>query len=47
MTKSEKKKRLSQIVERLKEIYPDAECAPSVRDITRAKMVREILSEVI
>lgn len=27
MTKSEKKKRLSQIVERLKEIYPDAECA--------------------
>ena len=27
MTKSEKKKRLSQIVERLKEIYPNAECA--------------------
>ena len=27
MTKTEKKKRLSQIVERLKEIYPDAECA--------------------
>ena len=27
MTKSEKKKRLSLIVERLKEIYPDAECA--------------------
>lgn len=27
MTKSEKKKRLSKIVERLKEIYPDAECA--------------------
>ena len=27
MTKAEKKKRLSQIVERLKEIYPDAECA--------------------
>lgn len=27
MTKSEKKKRLSQIVERMKEIYPDAECA--------------------
>ena len=27
MTKSEKKKRLSQIVERLKEVYPDAECA--------------------
>ena len=27
MTKSEKKKRLSLIVERLKEIYPEAECA--------------------
>ena len=27
MTKSEKKKRLAQIIERLKEIYPDAECA--------------------
>lgn len=27
MTKSEKKRRLSLIVERLKEIYPDAECA--------------------
>ncbi len=27
MTKAEKKKRLSQIVERLKEVYPDAECA--------------------
>lgn len=27
MTKSEKKKRLSEIVERLKEIYPEAECA--------------------
>ncbi len=27
MTKAEKKKRLSQIVERLKEIYPEAECA--------------------
>ena len=27
MTKSEKKKRLSQIVKRLKEIYPNAECA--------------------
>ena len=27
MTKSEKKKRVSQIVERLKEIYPNAECA--------------------
>lgn len=27
MTKSEKKKRLSAIVERLKEIYPEAECA--------------------
>lgn len=27
MTKLEKRKRLSQIVERLKEIYPDAECA--------------------
>ena len=27
MTKSEKKKRLSEIVERLKEIYPNAECA--------------------
>ena len=27
MTKAEKKKRLSQIVERLKEIYPNAECA--------------------
>lgn len=27
MTKSEKKKRLSKIVERLKEIYPNAECA--------------------
>ena len=27
MTKTEKKQRLSQIVERLKEIYPDAECA--------------------
>jgi endonuclease-3 len=27
MTKFEKKKRLSQIVERLKEIYPNAECA--------------------
>ena len=27
MTKFEKRKRLSQIVERLKEIYPDAECA--------------------
>lgn len=27
MTKSEKKKRLFQIVERLKEIYPNAECA--------------------
>ena len=27
MTKSEKRKRLSLIVERLKEIYPDAECA--------------------
>lgn len=27
MTKAEKKKRLSLIVERLKEIYPDAECA--------------------
>ena len=27
MTKSEKKKRLSLIIERLKEIYPDAECA--------------------
>lgn len=27
MTKAEKKKRLSEIIERLKEIYPDAECA--------------------
>jgi endonuclease-3 len=27
MTKAEKKKRLSKIVERLKEIYPEAECA--------------------
>ena len=27
MTKNEKKKRLSQIIERLKEIYPEAECA--------------------
>ncbi len=27
MTKAEKKKRLSLIVERLKEVYPDAECA--------------------
>ena len=27
MTKIEKKKRLSLIVERLKEVYPDAECA--------------------
>lgn len=27
MTKAEKKKRLSQIVERLKSVYPDAECA--------------------
>ena len=27
MTKAEKKKRLSEIVERLKEIYPNAECA--------------------
>lgn len=27
MTKAEKKKRLSEIVERLKEIYPEAECA--------------------
>ena len=27
MTKAEKKKRLSLIVERLKEIYPSAECA--------------------
>ena len=27
MTKAEKKKRLSQIVERLKKIYPEAECA--------------------
>ena len=27
MTKSEKKKRLSQIIERLKEVYPKAECA--------------------
>ena len=27
MTKSEKRKRLSLIVERIKEIYPDAECA--------------------
>ena len=27
MTKTEKKKRLSEIVERLKEIYPNAECA--------------------
>ena len=27
MTKGEKRKRLSQIVERLKEIYPEAECA--------------------
>jgi len=27
MTKTEKKKRLSEIVERLKEIYPEAECA--------------------
>lgn len=27
MTKSEKKKRLSEIIEKLKEIYPDAECA--------------------
>ncbi len=27
MTKSEKKKRLAQIIERLKEIYPEAECA--------------------
>ena len=27
MTKSEKKKRLAEIVERLKEIYPTAECA--------------------
>ena len=27
MTKAEKRKRLSEIIERLKEIYPDAECA--------------------
>jgi endonuclease-3 len=27
MTKAEKKKRLSEIIERLKEIYPEAECA--------------------
>lgn len=27
MTKTEKKKRLSQIIERLKEVYPEAECA--------------------
>ena len=27
MTKAEKRKRLSEIVERLKEIYPSAECA--------------------
>ncbi len=27
MTKAEKRKRLSEIVERLKEVYPDAECA--------------------
>ena len=27
MTKSKKKKRLSQIIERLKEVYPEAECA--------------------
>lgn len=27
MTKAEKRKRLSKIVERLKEVYPEAECA--------------------